>query len=343
MCQQKRHTLVEKIKGVFKRKQKIRKPSFKESVQKSPEKIKTVSVAIYESELQAIGVESTSWKTETGGDLFGIWNEQPIVYLATNTGPNSVRETAHFKLDVDYLIKLSGELNDKWGLRYFGDWHSHHRLGLEAPSSGDQSRIGRIGSKNNFDKMAEIIVTLPHDYHNTRGIRIHSYLYENFPDTVCTKISITIIKGISPIREALIASSSLMEQKLESFFLFPIKHINASVTTSVFDENPTDYLSNKVGNKILSNALLELENYSSKKIEFYQKPFGYILVVPVDENTNVAFAVDKIWPYKVLQVDWIDRSCNKAEEIPLSTDTASLINTKGMKDIYMKIKELKKT
>jgi hypothetical protein len=65
-------------------------------------------------------------------------------------------------------------------------------------------------------------------------------------------------------------------------------------------------------------------------------------VIPVDENVNVAFAIDKMWPYKVLQVDWIDRLVNKAEEIPLFIDTASLINTKGMKDIYMKIKDLKK-
>jgi hypothetical protein len=336
------HTLIKKIKSFFKRKQKVRKPSFEESIKKSPEKIKTVSVAIYESELQAIGVESTSWDTETGGDLFGIWDEQPIVYLATNTGPNSVRETAHFKLDVDYLIKLSGELKDKWGLRYFGDWHSHHRLGLDAPSSGDKNRLTRIASKNNFDRMAEIIVTFPHDYHNTRNIHIHSYLYEDSPNAICANISLAIIKGISPIREALLASSSLIEQNLGTFSSFPIQHIIAPTETKVFIDNPTDCLAKHVGDRILSNALLELEIYSSKKIEFHQKQFGYIIVIPVDENTNVAFAVDKKWPYEVLQVDWIDRSCNKAEEILLPLDTASLINTKGMKDIYLKVQELKK-
>ena len=343
MCQQKRHKLTEKIKGFFKRKQKIRKPSFKEPIKKSPEKIKTAGVAIYESELQAIGVESTSWDTETGGDLFGIWNEYPIVYLATNTGPNSVREAAHFKLDVDYLIKLSSELNDKWGLRYFGDWHSHHRLGLDTPSSGDKNRLIRIASKNNFDKMAELIVTFSHDYHNTKNIHIHSYLYENFLNVVCTEISLTIIKGISPIREALIASSSLREQNLRSFSSFPIQSILASIENNIFIDNPTNRLSKHVGDRILSNALLELEHHSSKKIEYYQKSFGHILVIPIDENTNVAFATDKYWPYKVLQADWIDRSCGKAEEIPLPIDTASLINIKGMKDIYSKMKELKKT
>ena len=162
-------------------------------------------------------------------------------------------------------------------------------------------------------------------------------------NAICTKVSITIIKGISPIREALLASSSLIEQNLGSFSSFPIQHIIASIETQTFIVNPMDLLSKHVGDKVLANALAELEESSSKKIEFYQKPFGYILVIPVDENNNVAFAVENKWPYKILQVDWIDRSCNKAEEIPLPTDTASLINTKEMKDIYMKIKELKKT
>jgi len=335
--------LIEKIKTFFKRKQKVSKSPFEEFVEKSSEKIKVVNVAIYESELQAIGLESTAWDTETGGDLFGIWNEQPTIYLATNTGPDSVRESAHFKLDVEYLIKLSGELNEKWGLRYFGDWHSHHRLGLDAPSTGDKERLARIASKNNFDKMAEIIVTFPRDYCNTKNIHMHSYLYENSANTVCTKIPLIVIKGISPIREALIASSSLRDQKLDSFSSFPMKRITAPVENRALIDNPTKCLSKYFGDKVLSNALLELENFSSQKIEFYQKPFGYILVIPVDENTNVAFAIDKYWPYKVLQIDWIDRSCGKAEEVPMSIDTASLINIKGMNDIYLKIIKSKMT
>ena len=165
-------------------------------------------ITIYESELQFIGAESAVWETETGGDLFGIWNKQPIIYLATRTGPNSIREVAHFKLDVEYLIKLSGKLNNEWGLCYFGDWHSHHRLGLDAPSGGDKKRIKQVASKNKFDKMAEIIATLPTDYQKTKNVHIHPYLYEDPIKIDCIKISLDIIEGISPIRSALIASSS---------------------------------------------------------------------------------------------------------------------------------------
>ena len=48
-------------------------------------------LAIYESELQAIGLESSSWEIETGGDLFGIWRDIPIIYLATRAGPKAIR------------------------------------------------------------------------------------------------------------------------------------------------------------------------------------------------------------------------------------------------------------
>ena len=116
-------------------------------------------LAIYESELQAIAHDSASWDSETGGDLFGIWADIPIVYLATKSGPKAIRDHTRFRLDVDYLIKLSIQLEKDWGLRYFGDWHSHHRLGLQAPSAGDRARIQRLADKNAFRAMAEFITT----------------------------------------------------------------------------------------------------------------------------------------------------------------------------------------
>jgi hypothetical protein len=44
----------------------------------------------------------------------------------------------------DYLRTLSSALAADWNLQYFGDWHSHHRLGLCGPSSGDRRRILRL-------------------------------------------------------------------------------------------------------------------------------------------------------------------------------------------------------
>ena len=119
--------------------------------------------AIYESELQAIGLESSSWETETGGDLFGVWQDIPIIYLATRAGQKAIRNNTHFRLDVEYLIKISSELSNEWGLRYFGDWHSHHKLGLHSPSTGDRERVKRLAEKNNFREMIEFVTTFSNE------------------------------------------------------------------------------------------------------------------------------------------------------------------------------------
>ncbi len=341
MSPKKRKNLFSKLSTFFKKKQPLQEAIPKIGTPAVAARRKKTGIAIYESELQAIGAESVSWDIETGGDLFGIWNEEPVVYLATRSGPNSTREEAHFKLDVDYLIKLSAQLYDKWGLRYFGDWHSHHRLGLDAPSGGDQDRLKRIASKNNFSAMAEFIVTFSSAHAKTKNIHLHPYLYPNLPEKSVMKTQLIVIKGVSPIREALLSTSELPEQNLGSFSSFPISGVIAPTETDSTLE-PTKRLSAQTGEKVLNNALTEFGKMSSEKIEFYQKPFGYIVVVPVDANKNVAFAIANEWPYKILEVDWIDRSCGKAEEMPLSISGASLINMKEVNDIFLKAIKFKK-
>lgn len=57
----------------------------------------------WESELRAIAAETSAWTVETGGDLFGQWQANPTVFLATRAGPKAQRDNTHFRLDVDYL------------------------------------------------------------------------------------------------------------------------------------------------------------------------------------------------------------------------------------------------
>src|SRR4051812_17096513 len=98
-------------------------------------------VLIWESELRAIAAEARLWNIETGGDLFGMSTGLPRISLATIAGQNATRDETHFRLDVAYVRRIADELADDWHLRYLGDWHSHHRLGLRKPSSGDVRRI----------------------------------------------------------------------------------------------------------------------------------------------------------------------------------------------------------
>lgn len=295
-------------------------------------------IAIYESELQAIGLESASWDTETGGDLFGIWGDIPVVYLASRAGPHAKREHAHFRLDVDYLIKLSGLLEKDWGLRYFGDWHSHHRLELQTPSAGDQRRIEGLAAKNNFDEMAEFIVTFASNYGNDRKIEIHPYGYLDLPSHTTTEAVLIVLKGISPVRSALIAASALPEQQLDTFSSFAVEKI--SIPAEPLGRTPGTEGSPvvQISERVLAKTMSELAAISSGELELYRKPFGVIIVVPVNDKQNVAFALDKDWPHALLQVDWMDRESAQTEEIAVNVADVSLLRVEQLKNIFSNAK-----
>ena len=299
-------------------------------------------VAIYESELQAIGLESLSWETETGGDLFGVWQNIPIIYLATRAGQKALRSNAHFRLDVEYLIKISSELSSEWGLRYFGDWHSHHKLGLYSPSAGDRNRIKRLAEKNNFGEMIEFISTFSGRLGKDRTVQTHPFIYKNFPEANPTDLSLIVLKGLSPVREALIKMKRMPEQQLESYSIFQIEKIKV----------PEEILGRVAGNegnpqkiiseRLLSNAGIELRRASLQDIEVHQTSFGHILVVPVKDEQYIAFAVDSNWPHKILQVDWMDRKIGKTTELDIKDSDLSLLNLDKVIQCFKSFQESKK-
>src|SRR6266516_3986092 len=299
------------------------------------------ALAIYESELQAIGLDSRSWSTETGGDLFGVWGDRPIVYFASRAGPNAKREHAHFRLDIDYLIKLSGQLDRDWGLRYFGDWHSHHRLGLQTPSEGDQRRLVSVAAKNSFAEMAEFIVTFGSTRHSARQVVINPYVYQDFPSPNFKEPALMIIEGISPIRSALIAASSLPEQDLTTFSSFSIQDIS-------FPSEPLGRVSGLVGastvqisERLLSKAMLELGTMCGQELELFREAFGFVVVVQLTDKENIAFALDKNWPHPLLQVDWIDRARGQTEDMAVDVRRGSLVDLEQLKEIYSEVKRSK--
>ena len=292
-------------------------------------------IAIYESELQAIGLDSSMWDTETGGDLFGkLEGDIPLVYLATRAGPQAKRDHAHFRLDVDYLIKLSIMIERDWGLRYLGDWHSHHRLGLATPSGGDQGRIERVAAKNNFDEMVEFIITFASSNDTRKKINIHPYLYLDLPSHVLTQAVLIVLKGASPVRSALIAASSLPEQHLGSFTSFPVERIGIPAEPLARIPGHEGRNITHITERLLAKAVSELTVVSAGEPEVHKKPFGFIIVVPVNDKENVAFALDKDWPHNLLEVDWINRANGHAEELSVKVTGLSLLSIQELKEMF---------
>lgn len=82
---------------------------------------------------------------ETGGTLFGLWTNgrNPIVHITLGPGENCRRTGFSFYQDLSYLERVGNILTRDYMLCHIGEWHSHHRLGLDRPSGGDVSTVVR--------------------------------------------------------------------------------------------------------------------------------------------------------------------------------------------------------
>ena len=102
---------------------------------------------IHEGELDRIAAWIAEHPArETGGELFGFWTHSgaPVVQLAGGPGPTARHEPAAFYQDRDYLLDVGALLRDRHGLQHIGEWHSHHGMGLDRPSAGDQGDEGTV-------------------------------------------------------------------------------------------------------------------------------------------------------------------------------------------------------
>ena len=329
--------LLKRIKRLFKRrpaspKEPDTRRAPREDVRSAPQQ-RGAQLLIWESELRAIAAETSAWTIETGGDLFGRWQDTPTVYLATKAGPKATRDTTHFRLDVDYLRQLSETLATDWSLRYFGDWHSHHRLGLTEPSSGDRRRIRGLGGRNQFASMAEIIATVE-DSGRDQIIRIHPWLYDLSGDqNDPMPLGIKVLRGLSPVRQALMASGTLTEQQFASWQEMPVDRIRIGNDKSPPVLEPPPAVDGTTRDKTLAQLARALEAASADPIEQHKTGFGYIFVAKLQESNYLAFALSADWPMSVLEVHRLNRDTGSNEPLNL-TATLAAHDISGILEIY---------
>lgn len=176
------------------------------------------SIKIYKSELEAICRQVSQkqfYDVEVGGDLYGLWTDDgtPIVFLATGPGPQATFSELKFHQDHQEIMRCEEYLFYKYGIQYLGDWHSHHILNLDYPSSGDIKRIQNILRQPNRNKMVEFIVT--HEYTRaSKNERIRGYYYEERKSPVLIPIEKLDVET-SLVRENLLSNNlkmNLMEK-----------------------------------------------------------------------------------------------------------------------------------
>ncbi len=99
---------------------------------------------------------------ETGGDLFGLWQNESEVVVQLVTGPGKYcrRTPTAFFQDRTYLSNVGGYLTTAKGLCNIGEWHSHHRLNLPEPSGGDKATVWRNMPGCGLKRFLLIIATI---------------------------------------------------------------------------------------------------------------------------------------------------------------------------------------
>ena len=80
---------------------------------------------------------------ETGGNLFGLWTTSgsAVIHVVLGPGKNCRRTQTSFHQNIEYLHRVGRFVNDNYMLCHIGEWHSHHSLSLNKPSSGDEQTI----------------------------------------------------------------------------------------------------------------------------------------------------------------------------------------------------------
>lgn len=160
----------------------------------------TFKVLIYESEAQKMAEYVAQYPSiETGGDLFGYWTHSgaPVVMYVLGPGPCSQHHYTSFYQDPDYLHDVGTALYHTHGLQHVGEWHSHHRLGLNEPSSGDIQTVRRGIQRQRWDRFLLTICT----FSSVRETMVWENYFLFIADTAEPQpMRIEKLPGISPFR-----------------------------------------------------------------------------------------------------------------------------------------------
>ena len=154
---------------------------------------------IYADEAQRIARFACEYPDiETGGDLFGYWTHSgaPVVSYAIGPGRGSRHHPTSFYQDESWLHGQGVRLYDEHGLQHVGQWHSHHRLGLNLPSAGDIRTVVRGMAAKNWSRFLLMIATLPP--HSDGRVLQNYYLVRS--DGRYRPVRIQALAGGSPFR-----------------------------------------------------------------------------------------------------------------------------------------------
>lgn len=130
---------------------------------------------------------------ETGGDLFGFWNNRglPVILYVSGPGENCYQDSGFFRQDIDFLVGTGNHLFENYGLQHIGSWHSHHKLSLAVPSVHDSNTMINAIINSNLKRFFMVLGNITRNEATT----INGFLYDNKTQADYSEISWKVLKS----------------------------------------------------------------------------------------------------------------------------------------------------
>ena len=113
-------------------------------------------------------------------------------------GKSCKRTATSFYQDVDYLKSVGETLTTSQGLCNVGEWHSHHRINLPKPSSGDEITVWKHMGSGTGGRFLLFIATITGPEEKPR-VNIGCFMFSLETRTI-TEGLLVALQGSSPIR-----------------------------------------------------------------------------------------------------------------------------------------------
>lgn len=220
----------------------------------------TSKVLIYESELNFISKSILDYPNiETGGDLFGFWTYSgfPVIQYVIGPGERAKRRVDFFNQDEEYLKSVGKELRDNFGLQHIGEWHSHHKLGLDKPSRHDANTVIKALDTYQLDRFLLVIGTIK-DASST----INGFLFTKEKRLDYDSSPWVVLPGESPIRTVFDASakSPLYIPKTETASIVDLQTVTLEEPISKkATYNPKYWMNNQNNQRVMNDIMNQLE------------------------------------------------------------------------------------
>jgi hypothetical protein len=246
---------------------------------------------IYQSELNFISNCVLEYPhLETGGDFFGSFtrdNKFKVEYVI-GPGVDPKRTAYSFNQDIEYLRNCGNLLNSRFGLQHIGAWHSHHKLNLHYPSSGDINTMRNVIS----ERLPCFLISICNiNQDNTVSINPFLFVREDARDYI--NYEWDVLPGTSPFRERLsrendnLFPSSNVELYQQSYASSRPNTLSSNGPTSKPEMPSSSVWLTAIGKRLMKEIYDSLRKKRGiSNLEIVQKPDG---VLAYRYNYNGAF------------------------------------------------------